>query len=494
MATARHPGQKLLSIITASNRPHNMRGFLENLNQTVDNRNCFELLVKIDEGDDVMLALMEEAVNTYDFEIRFIQTPRLDGYYTLHHGYQQLFEMSDKQTYFIFPVNEEVRFRTQGWDSILATYVKLYDDDFFRLKISRLKHRNYYTVHDCGPTPENYPFMTRKWMELAGGIGDCWGPDGWHQYIDYHLGLMEGINGIPGIFRSIPINDILISGEEAGKELKPETIRIRSHRIFQEWWRMYRTEAQQEFRRIAVRMMAYVWAKNENLKSFDVIDNRKIKSFSVRDKSDNEIKKVFYYHLSATYIRMENFRFLIKMARRNSIGSLKAYMDPSYGPKRGPLRLLNVLARTLLVLLAIVLSFITTGNESVPKLTFKRFFIRMKNVTSFIYHKGIDALSRNVQAAGQGEALNNVVGGFPKMMVVLRMFGTNLRIGLVHRLRVIAHHFGSILHHIKSIVLNIIAIFKNIIAILINLLPTIVRKTLRQLKILLLGKKEKKEW
>lgn len=381
------PKPKLLTIITASNRPHNMRKFFENLKETVEDYSAIEVLTKIDIGDTAMQEVMEEAVNKYEFEIRYLQTPRLDGYYTLHYGYQQLFEMSNPETYFIFPVNEEVRFKTKGWDRVLAGYVKFFDDDFFRLKISRLKNRNYYSFHDSGPTPENYPFATRKWMELAGGIGDCWGPDGWHQYIDFHLGQTQGINSSPGIFRSIPINDILIGGEEAGKELTAQQIKIRSHRIFQEWWRMYRTEAQQEFRKIATRMLAYVWAKNEKITEFELIDDPHVTRFRVKDLNTGEFKKDFNYHLSAAYIRIENFRFLVKMARRNSIGFLTAFIYPSYGPTQGIKKHLNLIMRYSLVLIAVPLSFITADNESFPKKHYLRFALRMKGILRYIIKK-----------------------------------------------------------------------------------------------------------
>lgn len=371
---------KLLTIISASNRPHNMEGFLNNLQETLQDPSVIELLVKIDEGDTAMESLMAEAVTKYPFEIRYIKTPRLDGYYTLHYGYQQLFEMSNKETYFIFPVNEEVRFKTKGWDAVLANYIKFFPDDLFRLKISRLKFRNYYSFHDCGPTPENYPFLTRKWMELAGGIGDCWGPDGWHQYIDFHLGQTEGINGIPGMFRSVPIHDILIGGEEAGKELTPQQIKVRSHRIFQEWWRMYSTAKQQEFRRIATRMFAYCWARNEGYEKFEIIEDDKVKKYTIQEATQGILPKIFYYHLSPNYIRFENFRFLLRMARCNSVGFLTAFIFPSYGPSKNWQKSLDYLGRYFVVIVAVFLSLVSAGSISLPKQIHLRILLRLKGI------------------------------------------------------------------------------------------------------------------
>jgi hypothetical protein len=382
------PTKKLLTIIVASNRPHQMKGFLENLSQTVKDHTTIEVLVKIDIGDTTMQALMDEAIITCPFDVRYIQTPRLDGYYTLHIGYQQLFLQSNPETYFIFPVNEEVRFKTKGWDLILADYIKFFPDDLFRLKISRLKFRNYYTHHDCGPTPENYPFFSRKWMELAGGVGDCWGPDGWHQFVDYHLGQTEGIDSISGHFRSVPIHDIQIEGEEAGKELTKEQIKIRTLRICQEWWRMYSIKAQQEFRRIAQQMAVYIWAKHKKIENFSIMENKKQKYFWIEDHDRHErYEKVFYYHLSSTYICLENFSFLIKMARRNSLGFLKAYILPSHGQNKGLMKWSNRVVRSNIVLIAIFLSFFISKNETVPKRWMMRLFVRTRSLIEICLDK-----------------------------------------------------------------------------------------------------------
>lgn len=150
---------------------------------------------------------------------------------------------------------------------------------------------------------------------------------------------------------------------------------------------MYRTEAQQEFRKIATRMLAYVWAKNEKITEFELIDDPNVTRFRVKDLNTGEFKKDFNYHLSAAYIRIENFRFLVKMARRNSIGFLTAFIYPSYGPTKGIKKHLNLIMRYSLVLLAVPLSFITADNESFPKKHHLRFAIRMKGILRYIIKK-----------------------------------------------------------------------------------------------------------
>lgn len=364
-------GNKLLSIIVASNRPTQMQAFLENINQTLSDKSSVEVLVKIDDGDDVMRALLEKASKSYSYDIRYLQTPKLDGYYTLHLGYQELLAIANPSSYFFQILSEEVRFSHSGWDLELKKFVKLFPDDVYRLKISQLKYRNYYSHHDCGPTPENFPFITRRWMELAGGVGDCWGPDGWHQYIDYHLGLTEGINGIPGLFRGIPIHTIAIHGEAAAQGLTQEQAEKRAHRIFQEWWRMFRVEAQQNFRKIATRMAAHIWAANALMGDYKIVDDIEACSYTLYSEKTGHPVKRMYYYLSATYIMRENFFFLMRMVRKGSVGFQKAFLYPSYGPKTVIKQKVDYLLRGGVIFVARLIARWAPRSESIP---FRRIF------------------------------------------------------------------------------------------------------------------------
>ncbi|MBA3660177.1 MAG: hypothetical protein H0W64_00435 [Gammaproteobacteria bacterium] len=407
MENADFVNPKLLSIISASNRPHNMGAFLENLQATVVDPSAIEVLVKIDEGDDQMRLLLDEAIAKYEFEIRYIQTAKLDGYYTLHLGYQELFELSDPHTYFILPINEEVRFMTHGWDQILRRYIKLYPDDVFRLKISKLKYRNYLSYHDCGPCPENYPILTRKWMELAEGIGDCWGPDGWHQFIDHHLSVTPGLNNIPGIFRSIPILDIQLTGEEAGRELSKAQERYRADRVWKEWWRMYSPTVQQRLRRIAMKMYCYIWAKNENLADFEIVENKKKCIFYIKQR--NHSVKSFHYFLSPNYIRYKNFSYLVKKARQNSVGFTKTFIFHGQYPRHFLLKFADISLRIATVMCAFAISIFTLGFESAPKSMTTRMIERFKNLMYKIVKKSMgeraaNSIKRVYKKLGKGSA------------------------------------------------------------------------------------------
>jgi hypothetical protein len=348
--------EKLLTIIMATNRVHNISGFLYNIQETCEDPSCLEVLIKIDEGDDMLRDLLDHAIEMYPFTIRYLQTPKLDGYYTLHKGYQQLFEISDPQSYFVFLTNDELRFATKGWDRVLQRYVGTFPDDVFRLKLSVHKYFSYYSYHECGPCPENYPIFTRRWMELVEGVGDCWGPDGWHQFIDYHLGAIH----MPGIFRSVPVDDILLTGEAAGLELTKEQSFKRTYRIYQEWWRMYSVEKQREFRRLATKLYVYIKAHEQGYQKmgFTLCENQKSKFFDVFIPGVKQPVYASSYHLSGLTIRLHNFALLLRclQGRWGDPLTVWTYIRSSAEPSLFPLNYLNRLANFLAVCAAIIIS------------------------------------------------------------------------------------------------------------------------------------------
>jgi hypothetical protein len=319
--------QKLISVIFASNRPKNLAQLLYNLQETCDDPSAIEVLIKIDEGDEAMQYCMEEVPDTYDLQVRFLVSPREDGYYTLHHGYNELWRMSNPETYFILGVSDEVRIVTKGWDTLLRNYIGYFPDHLFRLKLSQQKLRNYYFAYDCGPCPENFSIMTRRWMEFTEGFGDCWGPDVWIQSIDFHLGQMYDTE----LFRSVPIDVIALAGEEAGRGLSPNTMIVRTRRIYQEWWRIASYDVQQEFRRVAKKMQAYIFAHGQQVSNFSIMEDKKKKLFLLLDH-DTQKTMPFFYHLSPFYVWRTRVGQLIRYFRNlggYNYWPVLAYIVPS---------------------------------------------------------------------------------------------------------------------------------------------------------------------
>lgn len=323
----------LVSIFLATCRTQNILGFLDNLKQTANDFSCFEVLIKLDEGATELINLVSEYAKNSVYKIKYIVSAKLDGYYTLNVGYNELLSLTDPTTYFCWLLTDEIRLETKGWDSILQRYVKFYPDDIFRLKLSVFQNKNYYDLYECLTSPDNYAVTTRKWLEVTGGWGDFWGPDSWHECIDYYLGRCKNPKEPCGVWRSIPIYEIKIIGQEAGIGVPDrQSLRIRTKRIVDGWNQHSSHHAQINYNRLAHRLNAHIVATQNNLNSYQIIEKTFTKSLRLCDVNGKTIAKWRYSvprfrlklmigqkHMSLHVIL---FRFRVYRMIRNRIGKL----------------------------------------------------------------------------------------------------------------------------------------------------------------------------
>jgi hypothetical protein len=284
-----------LSIFAATCRPYNIIGFLDNLAQTADDPGSFEVLLKLDEGATDLITLIEDYKKTAQFSIKYLETPILDGYYSLDVGYNELLKIADKNTYFCWLLTDEIRFEKKGWDTILKKYIGFYPDNIFRIKLSIFQLKNYNDFFECLPAPDNYAVTTRQWLEMTGGWGHFWGPDSWHQCIDYFLGLCKNKDNPYGTWRSFPIFDIAIKGQEAGQGITdPLKEKQRAARIHAGWNKHSTHKAQEHFYRLALRLNAHIIAVANNLDRYILEENIHKKTTTLFDLEKNSYARSSY--------------------------------------------------------------------------------------------------------------------------------------------------------------------------------------------------------
>ncbi len=219
----------LLSIHLASNRPVQFTEFVKNMDATCTNKNAYEIAVKIDTEDTAMIACVTELVKKYgEQKIKVLIGARKEGPWSVWEFYNTLLHMTHEKAYFVWLPSDEVRFVTPGWDKILEKYIGFFKDNIFRLKLSDNRLRNFYNLHEVLGTPDNFPFITKKWMDLCGVWGDCHSPDLFQQAVSFYLGKEN-------IFRDIPIFDIELAGIEAGLLIPPAQSYSRTQNIRKLW-------------------------------------------------------------------------------------------------------------------------------------------------------------------------------------------------------------------------------------------------------------------
>jgi hypothetical protein len=259
--------QPFIGIVLATfGRPRLIREFLVNLEQTAADSRNFEVLIRADEGDEPTIRVIEEFRETASFRIVLLVEKNSTGTFQLHKAYSLLtFRYASASTYFFWNLTDEIRFLSKGWDEELKGYIGHFSDGIFRLKVSQNRANTYSRFRDVLTTPDNYPVITRRWLQLVGGWGDYWGTDSWHESIDYFLSRSDS-----NIARSLVCDEVEMSGQTAGLNLENSNSSRRAKMIEQSYRILSSFEARENFSRLSQRLRAGIHASRAGLTSYQI--------------------------------------------------------------------------------------------------------------------------------------------------------------------------------------------------------------------------------
>ncbi len=181
----------LATIILGSNRPDNIKSFINNIEEKSSAPQQIEIIFSVDKGDQKCISAIEEMQKTSKVTLKYLEGVRERGYFEANIHYNECLHLADKNSYFFAIFSDKLEMETQGWDEELKKYVGFFKDDFFRVRISHFKNLRYNVdLHDALTRPDNFAFHSRKFLELSGGWGDTWGPDTWVQGIVFFCELL----------------------------------------------------------------------------------------------------------------------------------------------------------------------------------------------------------------------------------------------------------------------------------------------------------------
>jgi hypothetical protein len=312
---------KLLSIITASIHKDKLSGLFANLETTARDMDSFEVLVKLDDENPEMIAYLETEKRQRPFSIRYIATPRLNGYWNLYLAYNELWEMSSPETYFVIAINDETRFATQHWDDILRRYVGYFPDNIFHLRFGeKRRHLQFKSLVECIPHGEYCAFFTKKWLSLTEGIavGEA-AVDTGQECVNYFLRTRCGY------FRGIAVDAIKVANEEIAVSASHGLSRKEWHKklwgIYGLYAKLLTRDKIENFYRLARKLNAYIWASENDLPQFEIEDGRADKKILVKINSQSAPLKSFPYEVDfltwlSVLFNIESVRTLLKFMPR----------------------------------------------------------------------------------------------------------------------------------------------------------------------------------
>lgn len=306
-AAASHSGI-LLSIHFTSNRPAGFSRFLDRLQSCTADMSAVEVVIKIDDNDAPMHALLAKETRERPFSVRYVSGPPPAGFYDLWRSYDDLLKASDPCAYFVMCLNDEMYFETMHWDRVLRKYVGLFPDHLFRLRTSTHRTRNYFDYWEAGFANDTSAVMTRRWVELGGGWCPCNGPDTFQQCVAYYFAWLHRFRA-DRVTREMPIYDLNLGGHGAnlGDSVSGRQLRRRIGGSIRPFFMLMSHAMQEEAARRAQKLHAHIWAERQGLTEYRVHDDVRRRRICVTDAGGRDLFALSY-RLSALRIWLTNAR------------------------------------------------------------------------------------------------------------------------------------------------------------------------------------------
>jgi hypothetical protein len=299
------PIQKLLSIHMTSNRPDQLVRFLDLLAEKTTDMGSVEVVIKIDDDDPVMNALLKKEAARQPFRITYISTPLEGGFYGLWKCYDELLQHTDPNAYFVVGLNDEMYFLDEGWDERLGKYVGLFPDGIYRLRTSMHRERHTFDYWEAGCAGDLTPFMTKRWLDLSGGWCPCNGPDSFQNTVAYYFGWLYRHDTFGRPYRERVVHDVRLGGEGANEGVEEAALRHRLRGGVIPWFRLVSWRMQTEAARRAQRLHAHIWAIANGVTGYEVVDDARRQNIMVTNADGKPIRSSSY-RLSRLRIGLTN--------------------------------------------------------------------------------------------------------------------------------------------------------------------------------------------
>ncbi len=292
---------KLISIHLPSNKPFHFRRLVENLVATAADPTCFEVVVKIDIGDQAMSAAIAKIRNDINVNLKVVISERPASYFHTYIACNEAYLVSDPEYYFCWHLNDEVLIETKHWDVKLARFIGFFPDHIFRLKVNpRKMFFNFFDIHEVCLFAD-YPIVPRKWLEITGGWAECHGPDTYQEGIAIYLAKY-------GYHRNVPFFDILVGGDEAGENLSPEKSLARAQGACIAWDYSLTARMQETYARTARRLQLAIIAHELKLPAYELRDDANWKSITL--VHDNRAISRQFYSIDYVGVSLSHFSYI----------------------------------------------------------------------------------------------------------------------------------------------------------------------------------------
>ncbi|NBV06463.1 MAG: hypothetical protein EBS06_04415 [Proteobacteria bacterium] len=170
-------------------RENLLNRYFKSLTDCCDDLNNVEVVIKFDDDQDISEA--KKIIDHYSgfLQIKYVVTPRGQGYKHLSYFYTELLFIIDNNSKLISAHSIDLVFVKKSFDTILLNAATKFGDGIFVLHpISNLSFSSEIkSVNDAIQRPDNFPLWSKRWIEIQGHFGYNSSVDGWSQLTEFFL-------------------------------------------------------------------------------------------------------------------------------------------------------------------------------------------------------------------------------------------------------------------------------------------------------------------
>lgn len=303
----------LFSIHLVSNNPKAIEEAIQNIDETAANPSDIEIVFIIDQGDISCLNAVNSFKDKTRLTLRCFESTKIKCFNDVWKPFNESLSVAHPDTYFTALFNDEFRFKTKGWDEILRKYVGYYEDDIFRIRLSRYRFRNYSDFWECVFAPDSLAFYTKKWIDIT---GVHFHGDSWSQLVSFYLINSRKFDHIQYV-RDVAEPFIEFAGEGAGVGLTGLKARAKNIENLDLWFEAVSPEMQKKAKYAAAMLQTHIIMHNpsndETKVTHNFFSNRKPPVFKDKKISevtfkDNKNKKIIEFSYENKVIYKINYK------------------------------------------------------------------------------------------------------------------------------------------------------------------------------------------
>jgi hypothetical protein len=177
------------------NKNSKMKKFLESFYQNSLNPDSFEVLVKFDDDDPNVSAFLKSIEKEKYFKnIKYIITPREQGYADLHKAYNSLLPTASPESLIYWVLSDDCEVLCKNWDKIILEKITKFPDGIFVMHPAPLVRCEKISGRDYLEKSDPYPIWGKDWIKTIGGFGFTLSSDGWSALLERELLIRHGLD------------------------------------------------------------------------------------------------------------------------------------------------------------------------------------------------------------------------------------------------------------------------------------------------------------